>query len=105
VVSCGTISIAYGDIIKSNPGLICVPCSSSLIVDSKHSGFVLEMETFTSLSVNGISMCLRAPNGVEVLVEVGQDCFDLLVVAIGLFVNQDKIGGFQNFYCLINQTD
>ncbi len=95
LISCGRNSIADCVISKSNPGPICVPCTSPLIFNSKHPGFVLEMEIFTSFSFNGITMCLRASNSGELLVEAGPFCFGLLVVAIGLLVNHNKLGVFQ----------
>ena len=45
------------------------------------SEFVLEMETFTTVSCNEITMNLRTTIDVGVLVEAGQVYFDLSVAA------------------------
>jgi hypothetical protein len=45
------------------------------------SEVVLEMETFTTMFCNEITMNLRTTIDVGVLVEAGQVCFDLSVAA------------------------
>ena len=103
LISCGRNSIVDCVISKSNPGPICVPCTSLLIFNLKHPGFVLEMEIFTSFSFNGITMCLRASKRDEIIVKAGSVCFGLLVAAIVLLVNLNKFRVFQ-FFVMIYRT-